>query len=231
MCQNYLFLPRHYTACYVIWIINVQSLLKFIAILKIIAKWELCAWCWLHISLIPGSTLVSFSLKSPLLLISSWFLLPRSQSAKTLNPHSTVLERRYFFSHSSDSHIAVPLILKWVFADSLAVTYIIPVEIALTLQINLVKVVESTKNNITLLFSNKIFIEVFNQQFHLFSNNCTSLLMTAHSFNQENWAQPFDQILLLHKLRNIKNPNIFAFASQRVAVAPWSFLFIHKELT
>jgi len=36
-------------------------------------------------------------------------------------------------------------------------------------------------------------------------------------------------MLFLRKLRNVTNPYIFAFASQRVALAFWSYLF--KEQT
>jgi len=51
----------------------------------------------------------------------------------------------------------VPLILKRVFTLHLGVTHILPVAVALILQINLLKVVESTKKGTPLLSTHKIF--------------------------------------------------------------------------
>jgi len=125
-CQKCLFLLRHYTAYYMIWIINAQTLLKFIAILNIIVGTP-------RLMLITLFSRLQFSqFQSQTTTFGgfySWFISTCRQSATTPNPHSTkqddeklisfwlakVLERGHFFSHSSDSHIVVPLNLKRAF--------------------------------------------------------------------------------------------------------------------
>jgi len=132
-------------------------------------QWELCAWCWLHICLIRGCSLVSFSLKSPRLVISSWFFLARSKSVTMLNPHTTKHDDKKLISfvvskNSSDGiYFCIPrtailwFLWKKFSRIHLAVIHIIPVGIALILQINLLKVLDSTNKGTPLLSSHETF--------------------------------------------------------------------------
>ena len=158
-----------------------------------IVKWDLCTWSWLHICLIQGSILVSFSLKSPSprLVISSYFLSMQQICNNAITPYLTTEDdvfflaevgyssRGYFFSHSSHSHIAWFLWSWKEFARlHLAVTRILPVAIALILQINLLKVVESTKKG-TPLLSLKSSISIFTRA----ATTVFAYLVLSHSFN------------------------------------------------
>jgi len=140
----------------------------------------------LHICLIGGSILVSFSLKSPTFMVCSWFLSARSKSVTTLTPHFTIrmTEILWMFALPKCSRegisFRIPRIATSCFLWSwkefsrlhLAVTHKIPVAIALTLQINLLKVVESAKKGSPLLSSHEIFHWSMNQHFHVCNNKC-----------------------------------------------------------
>jgi len=80
-----------------------------------------------------------------------------TENLSVLPCRSRLLEQGYFFSHFGQTHGMVPLILKRVFTLHLGVTHILPVAVALILQINLLKVVESTKKGTPLLSTHKIF--------------------------------------------------------------------------
>ena len=171
---------------------NAQSLLTFIAMLNHIVKWDLCTWSWLHICLIQGSILVSFSLKSPSprLVISSYFLSMQQICNNAITPYLTTEDdvfflaevgyssRGYFFSHSSDSHIAWFLWSWKEFARlHLAVTRITSCcHCSDTAD-------KSTKSGWVHQEGNSIaFIEVINQHFHACSNNCICLLSVITFF-------------------------------------------------
>ena len=169
-----------------------------------------------------GSCLVSFSLKSQCLVVSNWFLLHAinlQQCYTHIWPNKMTENLSVFalpkYSSKGVSFRILGTATSWLLWSwkefsqiHLAVTHIIPVGIALMLQINLLKVVKSTKKQTPLLSSH---------HFHVFSNNrsCPFSVMTFFQPRKLDIAFAFAQTEKCHKS---KYPCFF--------IAKWCISFV-----
>ena len=167
-----------------------------------------------------------FSLKSPCLVISSWFLLARSKSATAINPHST---------KQGDGKLVSFLPCRSTWASVFLFTFLgQPHRGSFDLEKSFHYLSccnphkscwhcsdtadKSLKSGWVNQEGNSIAFKSWNiSLMSLISiSTCAAItvfvyLVLSHSFNQEKLAVAFGKILFLHKLRNLTNPNILSF--------------------
>ena len=169
-----------------------------------IKLWDPCASCLLQRDFILGTNLVSFSLKSPQLVISSQLLFFSSKSFTALKSHSAkyedgnvknsflakLVEIGYLVSVSSQSHTIAPFMLNKVLSDS-----------SLCISEFFLKSQKSTSTGHINHVGKSICFKSENLSFKSKANffrwstmTSTAASVNSHSFSQWNWSNFLSEI-------------------------------------